>query len=180
MVSYVRVRELFDYKDGRLYNKIYRGSVAEKNKPVGNFRADGYLQLCIDYKMYRVNKIVWLWHYGYLPENVIDHINGIKDDNRIENLREVSKQCNAVNFDKPINNTSGIRGVSFSPRDGVWFAQIKINQKRYFLGQSKCKLEAACLRLAAEQCLGWDTCNSSSAYRYVMNEISCGGGACEL
>lgn len=172
MLSYDRVRELFDYEDGCLYNKISRSSKSLEGSKAGNPRVDGYIQLCIDQKMYRLHRVIWLWHYGYLPENSLDHINNIKDDNRVENLREVSAQCNAINSDEPRNNSSGIRGIYFNPKQNRWVAQIKVNQRKIYLGQSSCKLEAACLRLAAEQCLKWETCNKSSAYKYVSSIIN--------
>lgn len=172
MLSYDRVRELFDYEEGHLYNKTYRSPRSLEGSKAGNPRVDGYIQLCIDQKMYRLHRVIWLWHYGYLPENSLDHINNIKDDNRVENLREVSPQCNAINSNEPRNNSSGIRGIYFNPKQNRWVAQIKVNQRKVYLGQSSCKLEAACLRLAAEQCLQWETCNRSSAYKYVSSMIN--------
>lgn len=174
MISYERVRELFEYdpEEGVLYNKTNRRGRSLAGSVAGNPRTDSYLQLCIDGKMYRVNRIVWLWYYGYLPENLIDHKDQDKTNNRIDNLREASKQCNTINVSRFKNNTSGIRGVSYDSRVGKWFAQIKVNKKKIFLTQSTSKLEAACARLAAEQCLGWDTCTRSSAYEYVRCNIN--------
>lgn len=173
MISYERVRELFEYdpKEGALYNKTNRRGKSIVGSVAGNPRGDSYLQLCIDRKMYRVNRIVWLWYYGYLPENIIDHKDQDKTNNRIENLREASKQCNAINVSRFKNNTSGIRGISYDSRVDKWVAQIKVNQKRIFLTQSVSKLEAACARLAAEQCLGWETCTTSSACKYVEENL---------
>lgn len=168
MISYERVRELFDYDEGsgRLTAKKRRGSRILEGDVVGTI-SKGYLQCRVDHDIYRVHRIIWLWYYGYMPENAIDHINRDGLDNRIGNLREVSKQCNAVNIQTFKNNTSGIRGVFWSCKNNSWVARIKVNQKTIHLGQYKCKLEAACNRLAAEQCLGWDTCITSSACKYV-------------
>jgi hypothetical protein len=83
------------------------------------------------YKCGAINKIVmqahvvaWCLHFGDWPKKEIDHINGQRDDNRIKNLREVTKQENARNSKMPSNNTSGVVGVSYCKRDKVWIAHI--------------------------------------------------------
>jgi hypothetical protein len=92
---------------------------------------------------------------GELPEDQIDHINGIRDDNRFSNLRCVSAQGNARNQAKAKNNTSGQIGVSFKNRSKQWYATIMVDGKNLHLGSSKNKEEAIMLRLSAEQRYGY-------------------------
>lgn len=135
-------------------------------------KKNGYLSIMLDRKEYFAHRLAWLYEYGYFPENDIDHINRIKTDNRIDNLREVSKACNRVNSKQNSNNTSGITGISFIKARSTWRSSIKINGKSYNLGSFIDYAEAVCFRLAAEQCLDWAGCDSDSpAYRYVQEHI---------
>lgn len=79
-----------------------------------------------------------------------DHINRDKLDNRRDNLRSVTRSQNNFNSLPPKDNKSGVKGVWWSERWQLWYAQIKVNGKRYNLGSSKNKNEAIELRLAAE------------------------------
>ena len=71
---------------------------------------------------------------GYLPENDVDHINRIRDDNRWCNLRHVSRVCNIRNRDKFKNNTSGVTGVSWFDSRGTWRVRIAVDRKQMGLG----------------------------------------------
>jgi len=169
-----RTRELFDYRDdGNLIRKVYRCSQAKIGEVAGTYKKNKYSQVMIDGKHYKTHRVIWLWHHGYMPECELDHINKVKSDNRIENLREVSKQCNARNCGNPDNNTSGVKGIHTHESWGdVWRAYIVVNKKMCHLGSHKDFDEAVLHRLAAEQCLDWEGCDSSSpAYRYAKDNI---------
>ena len=83
----------------------------------------GYRQICIQRKKYLVHRLVWLYHYGYMP-GMIDHVNRNRSDNRIENLRECSYAQNHGNKRKQSNNTSGYKGITEDKRDGYWSSHI--------------------------------------------------------
>ena len=175
MINYQEVRELFNYDEecGVLVSKKVRGSRGSVGPNLGaNDR--GYKVVGINGKTYRTHRLVWLWYYGYLPENGIDHIDRDRGNNKISNLREVSKRCNSINSKTSSNNISGIRGISWNTKQSKWISTIAINKVTKYLGSYGTKLEAACHRLAAEQCLGWETCSSSSAYKYVLENINKG------
>jgi hypothetical protein len=91
------VRELFDYREGWLYNRENRGTTSRAGQQVGTPAGKGYLVVGIQRRNYLLHRLVWAWHHGVWPAHEIDHINGIRGDNRIENLRDVDRQMNNEN-----------------------------------------------------------------------------------
>lgn len=167
-MDYKTVRELFDYReDGKLVWKVKR-SGTKRWKTAGCMHRNGYVVVTYKGKQYPAHRLIWLWHHGYLPEKgtEIDHINRHRDDNRIENIRMVSRQCNQRNTGNWATCTTGVKGVS---REGVTYrAQIRVSNRLSNLGNYYDFNEAVLARLAAEQCLGWKDCGTCSpAYRYA-------------
>lgn len=120
-------KDLFDYKDGALICKVSRGSLSAGGV-AGSLRSDGYIRVCINGKRIYAHRIVYEMHFGSIPDGVeIDHINGIRNDNRIDNLRAVSKSENQLNKAKYGNNSSGFTGVSLHTQSGKWVAQFMGN-----------------------------------------------------
>jgi len=169
MITQKRLKELFDYKDGLLYRKSGKGGV-EKGCVAGYSRKNGYREVSVLGKKYYNHRLVYLYHYGYMPEGEVDHINRVPGDDRIENLREVSRYCNMRNINNTSANTSSVKGVHYNKINRTWVAQIRANNKTSHIGASKSFIEAVCLRLAAEQCLGWGKCGCiSPAFSYIVN-----------
>ena len=100
----------------------------------GTILNDGYIQIKTNGKKYFAHRLAWLYMTGELPENDIDHINLIKNDNRFCNLRKATKTQNFGNKRKLSNNKSGIKGISWAKKANKWLAQIQINNKRIHLG----------------------------------------------
>jgi len=135
----------------------------------GYKRSEGYINIHLGKKQFPAHRLAWLYVHGYLPENDIDHRNRIKHDNRLSNLRESSRQCNNRNSCRQCNNTSGVTGIIFEKRYKKWMAQIMVNRKRKTLCRCDDFDEAVAHRFAAEQCLNWKGCNSTSdAYLYSL------------
>lgn len=103
-------------------------------KPVGYKNQKGYLRIDFRGKLYRAHHIAWAFVMGEWPESMLDHINQIKDDNRIENLRLATMHGNNVNRGVQSNNTSGFRGVSWVKRRQKWRAMLYLKPKRKHLG----------------------------------------------
>lgn len=173
MITEQLVREVFyfDKEVGKLYWKKPTSKRVKKGEEIKTLDRHGYYKVGLNNKEYLVHRVVWLYVYGYYPENLIDHIDGNKLNNKIENLREANKFCNSLNSKTRKDNTSNIRGVYFDKNNKKWYAQIKDN-KRYFLGYYDSYDEAVCARFAAEQCLKWEVCNKSSAHNYVLSIIN--------
>jgi len=132
----------------------------------------GYIHIRIDGRLYLAHRLIWLREYGYFPEYFLDHINQNPSDNRLKNLREVSPSCNLRNRGNPMNNTSGIKGVHWYKPTGKWKSQINVCCVAVHLGHYKSFDNAVCARLAGEQCVGWEGCDSNSpAYQYVQKNI---------
>jgi hypothetical protein len=93
----------------------------------------GYRRIMYESKVYKEHRLAWYFHYGVWPENQIDHINGIKDDNRIENLRDVSQTINMYNkVNAYETNPTGYLGVATSGKK--YQARLKVDSKLLYLG----------------------------------------------
>lgn len=84
----------------------------------------GYNTICINRKKYKAHRLAWLYVYGSFPTKDLDHINRIKTDNRIANLREVTPTENAQNKGPSVKNKSGYVGVSWKKSHRRWCAQV--------------------------------------------------------
>jgi hypothetical protein len=136
-MNYEQVKSLFLYnpKTGVLTNKIDRNYRAKAGTEAGGIdSSNGYRYVKVGGKSFKVSRISWLMHYGEWPKNQIDHINGVRDDNRIENLRDVTNQENHKNRKMPKNNLSGVIGVHWYKPRGKWCAYIRANGRRRHLG----------------------------------------------
>lgn len=101
------------------------------NKIAGNLHY-GYVSICINYKNYRAHRLAWLYVYGKWPKKYIDHINNIKNDNRLCNLREATNQQNLQNLIKPNrNNKVGFLGVIYRKERNNYIGQVFVNKKCY-------------------------------------------------
>ena len=111
--------------------------------------AKGYLVGKIDGVTFKANRIAWAIFHGEEPKEQIDHINGIRTDNRICNLRVVSNQENCRNKSISVKNTSGVCGVVWSKKTQKWVAQIGVSGRYFNLGYFPTIEEAAAARAKA-------------------------------
>lgn len=95
-------------------------------------KISGALRVCILGKVFHIHRVIWFLQYGLWPNEEIDHINGLRGDNRLSNLRLATRQENSYN--KPIykNNKSGIKGIYY--HRGRWSAQIGFQKKKIWIG----------------------------------------------
>jgi len=111
----------------------------------------GYFKIQIFGKKQTVHRLIWLLFSGHWPKNYIDHINRIKTDNRISNLREVTHKQNSQNRLKSVNNTSGCIGVCWQKSRNVWHVKIGVQGKRIHIGRFQHLKDAIAARKDAEQ-----------------------------
>ena len=125
-------KQLLEYRDGGLYWRCDRGSNAKAGECAGRRLKTGYRSIHISGRKHQEHRLVFLWWHGVVPEQ-IDHRNGIKDDNRIENLRRATHSTNQVNTPDR-NSKSGVRGVRYVDRSGKWVARIYQDGKEVRVG----------------------------------------------
>jgi hypothetical protein len=112
-------------------------------KPAGTKTPYGYREIKIFNKAYKEHRLAWLYVYGEWPQGQIDHINHIKDDNRIENLRDVTRSQNGMNQIKCNRKTSQYKGVAWHKRSNKWQARIGINGETKYLGIYELAIDAS-------------------------------------
>lgn len=115
----------------------------------------GYRRGLIYRKDYRAHRVLWLLHTGSWPIGQIDHINGIRDDNRFSNLRDVTPALNARNACMRKDNKSGVTGVCWCKRVSLWEAYIHFDGKEYKIGHFDLFDDAVEARKRAEQDYGF-------------------------
>jgi len=127
------VRSLFDYdpETGLLTRKVRRGR-RRAGARAGGVGSRGYANVKIGGRSYRSHRIIWLHVYGRLPTLQVDHVNGVKTDNRLCNLREASAFQQMANRGPRVTSKSGVKGVVAS--GNKWVAAIKVNHRAIALG----------------------------------------------
>jgi hypothetical protein len=131
-----RLREVLDYnpETGEFVWRMSNGKRAVAGQPAGGISRNGYVRISIDTRHY-AHRLAWFYVHGVWPKGQIDHINGIRDDNRIENLREATASQNGQNRRAArADSHSGKIGVRLSPTSGRWGAEIVKDGEKCSLG----------------------------------------------
>ncbi len=108
----------------------------------GLVNGNGYRTISISGRHRREHRLAWLIMTGTWPRFDVDHINGERDDNRFENLREATRTQNMQNGKVRANNVSGAKGVAYNKRRQTWHAAIKVDGINKYLGSYKSPEEA--------------------------------------
>lgn len=171
-ITQEELKRILEYNNGKLILKVNLNTRKRIGDSIGYKLNTGYFIARLYGKKYLIHRLVWIYHNGYFPEHFIDHKNRDRSDNRIENLREVTKWCNSKNCKIRSDNLTGITGVSYRVFDRVsiipkYNVSIQNNNKQIFIGSFIDFSEAVAHRLAAEQCLGFNLCLESSAKIYM-------------
>ena len=128
----LRARFHYDPNTGSFVRLVTCGGKI-KNTIAGWTHNEGYIALRIDRVSYLAHRLAWLYVFGRWPIDQLDHINGNRSDNRIQNLRECSNAENCQNV-KAHRDGAGKRGTTFDKRVGRWIASIGLDGKRYHIG----------------------------------------------
>lgn len=127
-LTQTRLREVLRYD--AVSGHFYRGS---RSKPMGYVNAKGYVVIRVDRRQCLAHRLAWLYMHGVTPKGV-DHINGAKADNRIDNLRLATHAENQRNRWISRANKSGLKGVYWHSTQGNWQSQIDFNGRKHHLG----------------------------------------------
>lgn len=140
------LREILDYnpETGIFTWKFGNKRNTKPNQIAGSIHPQGYRFICVKNKNYRAHRLAWMYVYGSFPEVQIDHINGIKDDNRIVNLRIATHAENQ-------QNKHSSKGYSWHKTRQLWEAYIRINGKKSTLGYFEKEEDAKMARTIAKQ-----------------------------
>ena len=124
-------------------------------KLAGAVELHGYRQVLVGRKYFKVHRIIWFMAHGRWPKE-LDHINGDRSDNRLKNLRKVTRFQNVANSKLRSTNRSGVKGAWWDKERGKWMSQIEHRGYTTSLGRFETKEAAhaayrkAALRLHGE------------------------------
>jgi hypothetical protein len=151
MMTAEELRERLDY-DPETGVFTWRRSESTRVKiggVAGTYTEKGYVRVRVLGRPYRAHRLAWLYVRGVWPQDQIDHINGIRDDNRIENLREATNAENQRNMKKRAGKRCALKGVHVA--NGRFRAVITVAYKRFYLGNYNTEEEAHAAYVAAAE-----------------------------
>lgn len=136
-LTYEQALHMYSY-DPETGSIVWKNTHTNNVKPgqeVGHDASNGYRNIKYMGRYYGAHRVAWLLSYGEWPEGYIDHINGVRNDNRLANLRDTTFQGNMQNRHGPHSqNKSGFRGVRWSAHHKKWRADIKVDGKTKYIG----------------------------------------------
>ncbi len=142
------LRSLLDYDPltGVFLWKVSRGGTVRAGEPAGSYSVNGYRKIIVAGRSYRAHRLAWLYVYGEWPADQIDHINRVKDDNRIANLRVVSNGENRANTAPNKKNKVGQKHVT--PVRDCYRVLVRRNKRNHHVGYFKSVEDAVAAREA--------------------------------
>ena len=162
-ISHDYVLSAFDYQEGNLIRKT--GRVNEIGQIAGCVhKGKGYIHVKIKAKAFKAHRLVFLYHHGYLPE-CVDHIDGDKTNNKIENLRAATKEENCRNQKIRSTNKSGYKGVKWVEHCKKWQVEVCKNYKQLRFGMYEDLELAGLVAIEATELIH----GRFSAYKGVLN-----------
>lgn len=139
---------IYQPSNGRFRWRVSRSRQSKRLGDAGKVSSWGYRELKVEGNVFYVHRLAFFWLHGFWPEQV-DHKNNIKSDNSASNLRAASQSQNQHNTSLRATNTSGIKGVCWDKRKGLWYSRIGVNGKVISLGYFPDKSSAACAVFSA-------------------------------
>lgn len=140
----------YEPETGHFYWIDSASNVAANGSVAGTLRDDGYIQIKVLGVIVLAHRLAWFYVTGEWPRAEIDHINGLRADNRFANMRDVPRKTNLQNERGPRkNNRTGLAGVS--PFRGTFRASLRINGRQTHLGYFKTADEAHAAYVAAKR-----------------------------
>lgn len=135
MITQEYLKRILDYDpETGVFTWIICAGRRAKPGDVAGGNSCGYIKISINSKIYYAHILAWFYVHGVWPDGEIDHINQIKSDNWIKNLRDITHQDNNKNGPLRCTNTSGVTGVSWHRKAEKWMAQITVDGDNLYLG----------------------------------------------
>lgn len=176
MLGYREALKLFryDYETGVLYWRWRVNNRVPKTLEAGRkSSSSGYLDVQVHDRYYSVHRVVMLMCYGFYGEGLeVDHINHVRNDNRLFNLRFVTHGENTRNQSLSSKNTSGVTGVSFLKARKKYRAQIKVDRENIYLGIFETLEEAAAARAEANLKFKFNSNHGKGRAKYVRKKAN--------
>ena len=144
MLTQSRLKEVLHYdpETGVFVWKVTRNNRVRMGNIAGVKHHSGYMQITVDKKLYRSHRLAFLYMYGSFPIEQIDHKDGDRANNKIDNLRECTDAQNKQNTATKPGSSSKFLGVSWNKNKNKWEANIHSNGKKNFLGYYTIEEEA--------------------------------------
>jgi len=137
MLTQERLKELLHYDpETGVFTRVKTGKVS------GHVDVVGYCTLGIDYKIYKAHRLAWLYVYGVWPSDMVDHINNVKSDNRIINLREANNTQNQHNQTISSTSKTGVKNVHYNKKHKKYVGMFTYNCEKIYCGMFE-KIEDA-------------------------------------
>ncbi|WP_414461848.1 HNH endonuclease [Hyphomicrobium sp. DY-1] len=136
LLTLERLREVIHYDpdSGALTWLINTRNRIRSGDAAGSVNDKGYVRVRLNGRDYLAHRLAWFYMTGKWPVAFLDHINGVRDDNRLRNLREVNNTENIRNARKGRGNKSGFKGVRLNRSTNRWEAKIGVDRKQKYLG----------------------------------------------
>lgn len=134
-ITQEELKSLLHYEPvtGEFTWKVSRGK-GKAGSFAGTPHSRGYVHIKISGKLYLAHRLAFLFMTGELPPAEVDHVNGVKTENRWLNLRQATRTENQCNHRLRSNNSSGVKGVSWDKRRGKWQARVCIHGRDKHIG----------------------------------------------
>ena len=142
----------YDALTGQFNNKKQRSPRALAGESCGWINALGYRAMTINKEYHLANRLAWFYMTGQWPDVEIDHLNGIRSDNRFGNLRPATREINMQNRRKARSDSaSGVIGAHWHRKSGKWASRISVGQKGRYLGLFDSAQEASAAYIKAKR-----------------------------
>lgn len=142
---------IYDPHTGKFFHRTGRDGVRALSV-AGSADRHGYIRIHLKNKKYFAHRLAFLIMIGRWPAHQVDHVNGVRHDNRWSNLREATRTQNTANSRLMATNALGVKGVDWRPREKKFRAQIKVAGKKLHLGYFASIEEASDAYVLAANC----------------------------
>lgn len=135
----------YDPDTGLLHWKVSTSNRVKVGDWAGSLNPEGYIQVMVNGTIYKAHRLIWFMHYGYWPADTIDHWDRNRQNNRLDNLRDVTMLVNATNTGGHHDSACGMKGVAYDPKYRIkpWRVQISRRGKVVHRSHHTTQQEAA-------------------------------------